>query len=41
MGHQNIQLLKALDQSHSITFDISGNVIEDSEAEIRMILARQ
>ncbi len=26
---------------HSVTFDVSGDVIEDSEAEMRMILARQ
>ncbi len=26
---------------HSVTFDVSGDVIEDSEAEIRMIMARQ
>jgi arylsulfatase len=26
---------------HSVTFDVSGDVIEDSEAEMRMIMARQ
>jgi hypothetical protein len=26
---------------HSVTFDLSGEVIEDSEAEMRMIMARQ
>jgi arylsulfatase len=26
---------------HSVTFDVSGEVIEDSEAEMRRILARQ
>ena len=26
---------------HSVTFDVSGDVIEDSEAELRMIMARQ
>jgi arylsulfatase len=26
---------------HSLTFDVSGDVIEDSEAEMRRILARQ
>jgi len=26
---------------HSVTFDVSGDVIEDKEAEMRMILARQ
>jgi arylsulfatase A-like enzyme len=26
---------------HSVTFDVSGNVIADSESEMRMILARQ
>jgi hypothetical protein len=24
-----------------VTFDVSGDVIEDSEAEMRMIMARQ
>ena len=26
---------------HSVTFDVSGDVIRDSEAEMRMIMARQ
>jgi arylsulfatase len=26
---------------HSVTFDVSGDVIEDSEAEMRKIMARQ
>ena len=26
---------------HSVSFDVSGDVIEDSEAEMRRILARQ
>jgi arylsulfatase len=26
---------------HSVTFDVSGEVIKDDEADMRMILARQ
>jgi arylsulfatase len=26
---------------HSVTFDVSGDVIRDSEAEMRMLMARQ